>query len=689
MSEVRENKVVGLFSEQANSISMITPAPIIKTVYAVFKCHLDLGFTDTQAGVLRQYYDHYFPQAMETASALREAGGAERYVWTVGSWLLWQYLEQATPAQRERIREAVQQGDLAWNALPFSWETEMVDRPLLEAALGLSAALDRQFGTKTTGAKMTDVPGHTRGLVGPLAQAGVTFLDVGVNPASTPPDVPPLFRWRDPDGAELIVMYHTDYGGTQTIPGSDLAVSINVKHDNAGVHSREEIQSIYADLRREFPWARVVAASLSDVAAALEQYRSALPVVTAEIGDTWIYGCASDPVKIAQFRELSRLRREWLADRTLTAGDPADTAFVSHLLLAPEHTWGCDIKNNLADWDVYAPAELKAARSKPNFQKVESTWAEKRANNQAAIRTLPPALATQASQRLSALAPTRPDIAGLTKIAPSEEIRTRHFALSLDPATGAICRLHERRTGREWASASHPLGLFSYQTFSDADYQRFLGQYLRIDDWWPPLDFGKPGLDKYPAESRLWQPVRQETFAGCSGEGHRIVTQLWMPDSGDAPLTAWPDSVTLELSLPDTDPCIYLTLQWFGKAANRLPEALWLSFQPVAPDLEGWQVEKSGHAIAPGNVAAKGGRSLHAAAQISYQDADGRLTLETLDAPLIAPGRQALLDFDDALPDMAGGFHINLFNNVWGTNYAMWTDDDMRFRFTLRFPPTE
>jgi hypothetical protein len=28
--------------------------------------------------------------------------------------------------------------------------------------------------------------------------------------------------------------------------------------------------------------------------------------------------------------------------------------------------------------------------------------------------------------------------------------------------------------------------------------------------------------------------------------------------------------------------------------------------------------------------------------------------------------------------------HVNLFNNVWGTNFRMWFDEDARFRFVLR-----
>jgi hypothetical protein len=31
--------------------------------------------------------------------------------------------------------------------------------------------------------------------------------------------------------------------------------------------------------------------------------------------------------------------------------------------------------------------------------------------------------------------------------------------------------------------------------------------------------------------------------------------------------------------------------------------------------------------------------------------------------------------------------HCNLFNSAWGTNYIMWSGEDMRFRFLLRTDP--
>ena len=80
------------------------------------------------------------------------------------------------------------------------------------------------------------------------------------------------------------------------------------------------------------------------------RYRDRLPVVTEEIGDTWIYGCASDPLKVARYREITRLRDAWIAKGALQVGDATDLQLLRHVLLAAEHTWGTDTKTWL-DFD--------------------------------------------------------------------------------------------------------------------------------------------------------------------------------------------------------------------------------------------------------------------------------------------------------------------------------------------------
>lgn len=59
--------------------------------------------------------------------------------------------------------KAIGYGDIAWHALPFSWQREMMDRSLISGSLPLSHSLNRRFGRITPGAN----DGHPRGLVVP------------------------------------------------------------------------------------------------------------------------------------------------------------------------------------------------------------------------------------------------------------------------------------------------------------------------------------------------------------------------------------------------------------------------------------------------------------------------------------------------------------------------------------------
>jgi hypothetical protein len=348
------------------------PNPAIKRVLVMFKCHFDAGFIDTQYNVVHKYFSQYFPKAIEVARAAN-AEGKRRYVWTTGSWLLFEYLEQASAEDRKGMEEAIGRGDIAWHALPFTWQTEMLDQRMIEGSLALSKRLDQRFGKVTTGAKMTDVPGHTRGIIPPLAKHGVGLLEIGVNGGSTVAQLPPLFLWKDPSGASLPVMYHWDYSGIAVVPGSDLAIVTRVRDDNAGPHTADEIARMHADLVARFPNAEITACNLSDMANAIAPYREKLPVVTQEIGDTWIHGIASDPLKVARYREVARLRERWIELGGLRVGSDADLQLLRHLLLEPEHTWGTDTKTWL-DFDNYEPTDLARMLDTKKYKVVEFSW---------------------------------------------------------------------------------------------------------------------------------------------------------------------------------------------------------------------------------------------------------------------------------------------------------------------------
>jgi hypothetical protein len=603
-------------------------------------------------------FDQHFPHAIQVAAAMR-AEGNDRYVWTTGSWLIHQYLERVAGPARQRMEQAISAGDIAWHALPFTWQTELLDRSLISGGVGLSKALDRRFGRTTTGAKMTDVPGHTRGIIGPLAENGVKFLDIGVNSASTPPDVPPIFLWKDSAGHSLVVMYHLhQYGGVVKIPGSDLAVDVEVRNDNAGPHTIEEIHRIFAGLRKQFPNAEVKASNLTGIANAVDPYRAQLRVVTQEIGDTWIYGVPSDPLKVARYREVARLRESWLADRKLQAGDATDLAFLSSFLLEAEHTWGTDTKTWL-DFDHYTPRDLEPMLNQPKYKVVTFSWKEKRQDLFDAIATLPAPLRAQATGRVQALQPAAPAAIGQPHPA-AEPIETRHFTVALDAHTGAITKLQGKKTGHDWASADHPLALFSYQTLSKGDYDRFFAAYLKSKADWAPKDFGKPNIERFGAEGRTWTPVLTECRQAADASSHRIQAQLRIDDreAEKAGRTAWPQKMYLELILPHDQPTVEIRFSWFGKVANRMPEALWLSFQPTASDPRGWLLDKSGGPVSPFDVVTGGNRSMHAVlGGLHYKGPEGALTIEPLDSPVVALGEKMPVYFSrtDGAPITSSG----------------------------------
>jgi Domain of unknown function (DUF5054) len=663
----------------------LVPDPGMKRVLVMFKCHFDAGFIDTQTAVVNRYFKEYFPRAIALASQLRQSGEL-RYVWTTGSWLLYEYLEQATPAERTRMEEAISAGDIAWHALPFTWQTELMDGSMISGSIGLSKTLDRRFGRTTTGAKMTDVPGHTRGLVAPLAAQGVKFLDIGVNDASKPAELPPLFLWKDPGGSALMVMYHHGYGGVVRVPDSDLAIAIVVADDNAGPHSLKEIRETYSALEARFPNAQIMPTTLTEIANAVEPQRGSLPALTSEIGDTWIHGIASDPLKVARYREVARLRQDWLTQGKFSVGDATDIALLRHLLLEVEHTWGTDTKTWL-DFDHYIPNDLAAMINTKNYKVVQFSWQEKRDDLFAGIATLPPPLREQAQTAVRDLDAAQPRLARPDPFPIGSEIETPHFIVGINPKSGAIQRLRNKKSKREWASSEHPLALFSYQTLSQQDYSHFFDSYVVSNEDWAKKDFGKPNIERFGAKSQEWLPSIADLQVDEDDDGHHLLARLEVNDSEalHTGRASFPQKMYLEILLPNAEPVIYLNFSWFQKPATRLPEALWLSFHPIASDPAGWMLEKSGQPIYPTDVVVSGNRHMHALSKgFGYKDDSGAFFVETLDAPLVALGTKSPLCFSNGQPDLSAGVHCNLFNNAWGTNYIMWSGEDMRFRFLLR-----
>lgn len=695
-----------------NSIdeSSVHAAP--RRIHVIFKTHLDVGFTDFASRVVATYVGRFIPQAVAMAAALREKHGRPRFVWTTGSWLIHHYLETASPRKRRELERAIGAGDIVWHGLPFTTHTELMDAALFRCGLGLAKELDARFGRTTIAAKMTDVPGHTRAMVPLLAEAGIEFLHIGVNPASKAPEVPAAFCWRHEERAAVRVVYDKgSYGGLTRIPGCAEALCFAHTGDNLGPCSPEAVEEVFTRLGNEFPEAEVAASTLNAFAEALRPAAGGLPVVTQELGDTWIHGAGTDPAKVALFRALMR----WHAVRQATVAGRERRAlerFGRRLLLVPEHTWGCDVKTGLGHERHYdrrfRTAEFQRARSEPAYQKLEASWREQRAYLDAAVealhgtKLLAEARAIQRSvlpDKLDAFGQETPrggraDREGVTtSVRPKAVrltggiVRTPLFDIAIDPATGAVNHLMERSTGRRWADRGHVLGALSYEVFSAEDYAHLWRHYSRGHaanrDWSVP-DFLKPGVETAVKEHRLWRPApRKISLVDAEGGTHLRVE---LAVQGEAcRLFGCPREFQLDVMVSHERPEVRFVVQWFGKQACRVPEATWFSMAPRFARGEGWRLRKLGEWIDPCDVVRDGNRTLHAVETCRYDETlSGRsLHLDNVSSALVAPGKPSLVRFSNRLPRVSDGLHFNLHNNTWGTNFPLWYEDDARFEFVL------
>ena len=179
------------------------------------------------------------------------------------------------------------------------------------------------------------------------------------------------------------------------VPEAGAAICYAWKMDNTGPHSYWEAELIYDAVNLFYPHAANVVASngFDDFMAKVMPHKASLPVVTAEIGDTWTYGLSADPLKVALYRAASREYGKCMANGGDSAcvGKGKETnlrTFERLLMTVSEHTWGWnggDIRRK-----SWSNDELKMSLQTDNqFSTAVRTWIEQRSFIYNAVGALP------------------------------------------------------------------------------------------------------------------------------------------------------------------------------------------------------------------------------------------------------------------------------------------------------------
>ena len=629
------------------------------TWYVAFQTHLDLGWTDRADKVVASLKKMTSEDAVRICRQFAGNPPGQRFVWTCECSEALRFAWEGSPSSRR--------GDLLWCiknelieccVLPYTFHTHLMSRDLLRRAIRRSFDLREEIGAGDTldlsVAQQNDVPGHNWILPDLLAEAGVKRAIVGHNWLVRGCPLPPLFRWRGPDGGEVLTLSTScmNYGGNAGVPAKpdDLRGLSQNSPEGLGVQGDAIFKTItygencgpeFADVeigniqkwQAEFVWPKIHVGGPKDYFAHIEPAldRSSLPVVDRDISDWWIDGPASMPSAMGKFRR---------AMKTLPA-IPASTESIDvedSLILFSEHTFGLNAQL------VKVNAAKAGWKIDEGFENYIASWEDKEAYAERAWQLASAARATHESSQL----------AGLDK---NWEIASDAHGISrlVDPF------------GRCWVDSA-----------------------LTPD--WPRL--GTLVQKFVPRETGSWLH-HDLPFAPNQGTFTASVVSVSAIDSGDeygveilqrltSPAGSIPD-IRFRLTAKPGGSALRARLSIVGKEATAQSEALGLSFP--------WRVKNPEYS---GDV---GGRLLRvdrdqmpASNRDTHAFGDGwivadgedRMAVSSPDAFLWHFGGFRYCEFNRNPAARSGQTYAHLCNNAWQTNFRGWVGGDLDFQFFLR-----
>ena len=276
-------------------------SPKIKHIIIVYATHYDIGYTALASEVIERYRTQMIDQALRVIDQYKALPKHEQFVWSIPGWPMEQMLWPGqAAARRHQIEAALRAGNLAVHALPFSVQNETAELEDLVRGLHFSSDIARRFNLPLPrGGKTADVPDHVWELPTVLHNAGIDFLHIGVNDATTPAKVPMLFWWEGPDGSRLLTMLSDRYGSPQNPPPAwpySAWLYVHMTYDNQGPPSPDTLQRDLDYYKQHYPGATVKVGQFSDFFNALKpEDLGEVPVVRADMPDCWTYGFMSSP----------------------------------------------------------------------------------------------------------------------------------------------------------------------------------------------------------------------------------------------------------------------------------------------------------------------------------------------------------------------------------------------------------
>ncbi len=257
----------------------------------------------------------------------------------------------------------------------------------------------------------------------------------------------------------------------------------------------------------------------------------------------------------------------------------------------------------------------------------------------------------------------------------NEALRVR-----LDPARGGIVSVIDKATGQELIDASkYAAGQYLYERFDHDVNEAYLAAYCKIRPDWTST-FGKPKL--LPASQIKYGAASPKDMTVNVSRGPVSATVTLSAKAG----AGVPHAVALQVTLY-AGKVPYVDMQWVasGKQDDPWPEAGWLCL-PVKAEEPQFRLGRLGTVIDPSKDIVAGANHdifcLSSGMTVTGRGGRG-VGLAPLDSPLVSLGYPGIYRYAKTWQPREPQVFVNLFNNIWGTNFRQWISGTWSSRVRL------
>jgi hypothetical protein len=561
---------------------------------------------------------------------------------------------------------------------------------------------------------------------------------------------PELFWWEGPDGSRILCQYTADYGSdikpTRSWPHKNY-LAMQMTGDNHGPPTEQDIDKLLAYAEKEMPGVRVHLGTLDDFAKAIFAENPILPVIKGDTPDGWVHGLMSMPQESKIARNIRPLEPAldvlntqmgmW-GISTLPLAEKLANAYEQSLLYG-EHTWGMsggfgprfEYGKEWKQWVSEANAEIAAEGKNDSKIGSKAKWLQSYDEHRKYIYHARDIVIPELDSRLNLLAksvnvpgkrfvvynPLPWKRSGIVEIPWGEgkslfvkdvppggyvtilekelknepissdtksKLITPNYTAIFDLKKGGISSLKESGSNRELVDQSSPyvIGQFLHERFSSNEIDLWKNTY-GISNIWGIHDYGKfgmPGADKVPYLA--FTPDHWKISVS-----HTPVADVAVLSTDDN--QGFAKNYTLVFTFPRNE--AYVEVEWKvdTKTAEKHPEGGWLCF-PFAVDKPTFTIGRLGGPIDPAFDIIPGSArylmDVNTGVAITQADNTG-MVLSSIDSPLLSFGEPGLWKFSMFYVPKTPAVFVNLYNNMWNTNFPLWQEGSWTERVRIWSKP--